>query len=107
MNRRVTTAEQRVEIARLYLAGTPVTVIAADLGIAPRTVYSALYAEGVDTARKPAFTAEQVRELVAGYAALWTIRELAHAHRCSFTAVRRALLDAGVQLRDRGWWGKP
>ncbi len=56
--------------------------------------------------RRSPFTPEQVAEMAERYAALWTIRELAHAYRRSYGATRRALLAAGVVLRKRGMWGK-
>ncbi len=106
MTRRVTTAEQRKEIAARYLERVPVAAIAAEYGIAPKTVYAVLASEGVDTSLKEPFTPEQAKEMAAKYAQLWTIRELSHAYGHSYGAVRRALLGEGVVLRKRGWWGQ-
>lgn len=89
----------RSELVRAYLDdGTPVTDMAARLGVDTCTVHRALRAAGVPASRAPARVdrGEALRLYVEDHR---TVAEVAEALGCSCAAVYRVLRAAGVSPR--------
>jgi DNA-directed RNA polymerase specialized sigma24 family protein len=93
---------QRTELIERYQAGERAHVLARAYGIHRATVAEILERAGVRRSRS--MTVEERQEAVSRYAEGWSCARIGELLGRDASTVHRALVAAGVRMRDvRGW----